>query len=105
MNLAHHPKKRLEIIVEAPALQRVLKALDQADVSGYTVVPALQGRGSHGGWNRDDSLNNASHMVQVVCITSDHRAEAAVEAVYKIVKRQIGILLMSDVTVVRPEHF
>ena len=33
------------------------------------------------------------------------RAEAVVEAVYAIVKRQIGILSMSDVTVVRPEHF
>ena len=105
MNLAHHPKKRLEIIVEAPALHRVLEALDKADVSGYTVLPALEGRGNHGGWNRDDSFNNATNMVCVVCITSEHRAEAVVEAVYAIVKRQIGVLSMSDVTVVRPEHF
>lgn len=105
MNLAHHPKKRLEIFVEAPALHRVLEALDKQGVSGYTVLPATEGRGNHGGWHRDDSFNNASHMVSVVCVTSEHRAVAAVEAVYSIVKRQIGILTLSDVTVVRPDHF
>jgi nitrogen regulatory protein PII len=105
MNLAHHPKKRLEIIVEAPALTRVIEALNQAKVSGYTVLPALAGRGQHGGWNLDDSFNNASNMVCVVCITSEDRAEAVVAAVYAVVKKQIGILSLSDVLVVRPEHF
>jgi nitrogen regulatory protein PII len=105
MNLAHHSKKRIEIIVEAPALHVVLEALDGANVSGYTVLPALEGRGHHGGWNRDDSFNNASHMIMVVCITSEDKAEAAVASVYKIVQRQIAILSISDVTVVRPDHF
>jgi nitrogen regulatory protein PII len=105
MNLARHHKKRIEIIVEAPALQLVLEALNTAGVSGYTVLPALSGRGHHGTWNRDDSFNNASHMVAIVCVTSEDRAEAAVAAVYAIVERQIAILTLGDVEVVRPEHF
>lgn len=105
MKLATHARKRLEIIVEAPALHQVLKALDDAGVSGYTVLSAQEGRGHHGEWNRDDSFNNASHMVCVVCVTSEAKAEAAVESVYAIVKRQIAILSLSDVTVVRPDHF
>jgi nitrogen regulatory protein PII len=105
MNLARHARKRIEIIVEAPALHLVLTALDKAEVSGYTVLPALEGRGHHGTWNRDDSFNNASHMVAVVCITSESRAEAVVESVFGIVDRQIAILSLSDVMVVRPEHF
>jgi nitrogen regulatory protein PII len=105
MNLARHPKKRIEIIVEAPALHLVLEALDGAGVSGYTVFPALEGRGHHGGWTRDDSFNNASHMVAIVCITGEEKAEAAVAAVYAIVERQIAILSLCDVEVVRPEHF
>lgn len=105
MNLAHHPKKRIEIIVEAPALPRVIEALDQVEVSGYTVLPAIAGRGHHGGWRLDDSFNDASHMVSVVCVTAEEKAEAAVSAVYRVVQKQIGILTMSDVMVVRPEHF
>ena len=105
MTLVTYPKKRIEIIVEAPALSRVLKALDGTGVLGYTVVPALAGRGLGGQWTRDDSFNNASHMVSVVCIVDESLAEMAVTAVYAVVSAQIGILSVSDVSVMRKEHF
>jgi PII-like signaling protein len=105
MSLSTHSKKRVEIFVEAPALQLVLEALDGAGVQGYTVLQAIAGRGHMGDWQIDDSFNSASHMVAVVCLLDASRVEAAVNAVYDIVKRQIGVLSISDVLVLRPEHF
>jgi nitrogen regulatory protein PII len=105
MTLLTFPKKRIEIIVEAPALALVLEALDEAGVLGYTVLPALEGRGLAGHWTRDDSFNNASHMVSVVCIAEEALAEKAVTAVFAVVSTQIGILSVSDVSVMRKEHF
>jgi nitrogen regulatory protein PII len=105
MTLVTYPKKRIEIILEAPALSRVLKALDDAGAMGYTVIPALAGRGLGGQWTRDDSFNNASHMVNVVCIVDETLAEKAVSAVYTVVSAQIGIVSVSDVSVMRKEHF
>jgi nitrogen regulatory protein PII len=105
MTLVTYPKKRIEIVVEAPALSRVLTALDGAGVLGYTVIPALAGRGLGGQWTRDDSFNNASHMVSVVSIVDESLAEKAVSAVYAVVSAQIGILSVSDVSVMRKEHF
>ena len=100
-----HVKKRLEIIIEAPILRRVLNRLDDLNVTGYTVLPALAGRGQDGTWSRSGQVANTGRMVAVICITDAERAEEVLEAVYKIISRQMGIVTMSDVQVIRPERF
>lgn len=105
MSLPTHPKKRIEIIIEAPAAGRLLELLDGHAVTGYTVLPALAGRGHDGTWHRDDSFNNASHMVCIVCIMDERKSDAVLEAIYPVVSRQIGIVSISDVEVVRRDHF
>jgi nitrogen regulatory protein PII len=100
-----YPKKRIEIVVEAPALPRLLDRLDRAAVSGYTVIPALAGRGREGSWRGEGLAGDAGRMVIVVCITDATRVDAVLEAAYAIVSRQIGIVTMSDVSVIRAEHF
>lgn len=100
-----HLKKRLEIILEAPALNRLLDVLDRNEVSGYTVLPALAGRGRQGRWSRDGLVGTTGQMVVVVCVTSEHRVEAVLAAVRKLLVRQIGIVTISDVQVLRAEHF
>ncbi len=105
MSLATFPKKRLDIIIEAPALNRLLEQLSAMGVTGYTVFPALAGHGYDGQWQRDDSFNDASHMVMVSSIMDATKIDAVLEAAYIVVRRQIGIVTVSDVQVVRSEHF
>lgn len=100
-----HPKKRLELIIEAPALNRLLDLLDKQGVSGYTVLPALAGRGRQGRWSRDGLVGVAGQMIVVVCVTSEHRVPALMEAVSKFLARQIGVVTVSDVEVIRTDHF
>lgn len=100
-----HAKKRLEIIIERPVLRRVLSRLDDLNVTGYTVLPALAGRGQDGTWSRSGQITNTGDMVAIICITDTERAEEILEAVYKIVSRQIGIVALSDVQVVRSDRF
>lgn len=98
-------KKRLEIIVEEPILRRLTDALVAANVKGFTIVPALGGHGSEGPWHRENALSAAGHMVVLVCILDESLVEKVLEAAYRIVSRQIGIVTISDVEVVRPELF
>jgi nitrogen regulatory protein PII len=101
-----HPKKRIEIVVEAPALARLLDRLDAAAVTGYTVVPALAGRGIGGGvWRGEGLAGDAGRMVLVICITDAAKVDAVLETVHAIVTRQIGIVSVSDVQVIRADHF
>lgn len=97
------PKKRIEIIVEAPLLSRVIALLDELDVSGYTVFPAIAGRGSVGSWHRDSS--HVQPAKQILCIVDESREHEVLEPLFRLVSRQIGIITVSDVRVLRAEKF
>ena len=100
-----HPKKRIDIMVEAPLMQRVLNLLDQQNLSGYTVLPVLAGRGKDGAWHRDGVVGRAGALVMIFCIVDDQRIDEVLEPLFKLVSRQIGIVTVSDVHVIRAEHF
>lgn len=100
-----HRKKRLDIVIEAPMLRRLLALLDQLDASGYTVTPAIAGRGRGGSWHRDTIVGEAGRMVVVQCILDGTRVDEVLKPVFELVSRQIGIVTITDVEVIRPEHF
>ena len=100
-----HLKKRIDIMVEAPLMQRVLNLLDQQNVSGYTVLPVLAGRGKDGAWHRDGVVGRAGALVMIFCILDEQRVDEVLEPLFKLVSRQIGIVTVSDVQVIRAEHF
>ena len=103
--VATHLKKRIEIIVEAPALHRLTDRLDKAGVTGYTIVPTLAGRGRSGGWSAEGLAGDAGRLVMVISIVDPSRVDAVLEGVYGVLARQIGIVAVSDVQVIRADHF
>ena len=105
MTLTTHKKKRIEVMIEAPALSRITEVLDRLDATGYTVLPALAGRGLSGSWRRDDAFGDAARIVSVVCITDPSRVEGLLLAIRDVVERYIGIVSVCDVEVIRSEHF
>lgn len=100
-----HPKKRLEIFIEAPALNRVSHILDNSGVPGYTVLPVISGSGDSGPWTRDGLVSSAGGMVTIVCIVDEDQIDKLLDKVFKVVSRQIGIINVSDCQVVRDAKF
>lgn len=100
-----HIKKRIAIVIEQPALNRVLDKLDQLAVTGYTVYPVIAGRGREGSWRADGMVSDAGRMVSVVCICDPAKVESIVEPIFAIVSRQVGIITITDCEVLRQDHF
>ncbi len=100
-----HAKKRIDIVVEAPVLRRLEALLDEAGVTGYTVLPALAGRGHHGDWNREGLAGNAGRMLLVFCIVDKARVEPILESLQGIITRHTAILTVTDIEVIRGDHF
>ena len=100
-----YPKKRLSIIIEAPFLNRLLDLLDTHDVPGYTVLPALAGKGKSRSWRRDSLSSDANRMVQVLIVLDAEKVPAVLRMVRGVLERQMGIVTVSDVEVLRPELF
>lgn len=100
-----YPKKRIEIMVETPLMKRVIGILDEREVGGYTVLPVLAGKGKDGAWHRDGLVGRAGTLVMIFCIVDETRVNELLEAIFAVVEKQIGIVTLSEVQVIRREHF
>jgi PII-like signaling protein len=100
-----HPKKRIDLIIEAPLLRRITERIEKAGVSGYSVLPVIAGSGQSGSWSADGQIGAAGQMAAVVCIVDATKVDIVLEAVFEVVQRQIGLVTVSDVAVVRSDRF
>lgn len=98
-------KKRLEIVIEQPVLERLTRKLDELDLPGYTVMPAVSGRGRNGSWSRKGEISDSQRMFVLFAILDETALPAVLDAVYALVSAQIGIVTISDVEVIRADHF
>jgi len=100
-----HEAKRVEIIIEAPMARRLTKALRDAGVTGYTVLPVLGGSGRSGTWTREGQVSAAGGMVAVVCLIRADRLDGLLDAAFEVVEAHIGVVSITDAQVLRAERF
>lgn len=100
-----HAAKRVEIIIEAVMEHRLTGALEEAGVTGYTVLPVSGGSGRSGAWSREGQVGRAGGMVAVVCLIRPERVDALLEAAFAVVDRHIGVVCVTDAQVLRAERF
>ena len=100
-----HSAKRVEIIIEAPLERRLTDALNEAGVTGYTVLPVRGGSGRSGPWSRSGQVSVAGGMVAVVCLVRPDGVDALLNAAFAVVERHIGVVSVTDAQVIRPDRF
>ncbi|MFZ4748813.1 MAG: DUF190 domain-containing protein [Sphingomonas sp.] len=100
-----HPKKRIDLIVETPLKQRIIDCLDRANVSGYSVMPIVAGRGQDNSWTAEGQIGNSTQMVSIVCIADASKVDDLLGSLLDLISHQIGFVTISDVFVVRPDRF
>ena len=100
-----HKAKQVVITIEAPMQRRLRAALEQADVTGYSVLPVIGGSGRSGAWSAEGQVGLAGGMVQVSCIIRPDRLDGLLEAVFAVVERHIGVVTVTDCEVLRAERF
>jgi nitrogen regulatory protein PII len=100
-----HDAKRVEIIIEAVMERRLTDALNEAGVTGYTVLPVGGGSGRSGQWSREGQVSRAGGMVAVICLIRPERLDALLEAAFAVVERHIGVVSVTDAKVLRAERF
>ena len=100
-----HKAKRVAIIIEGIMQKRLTDAMSEVGVTGWSVLPVLGGSGRSGTWSRDGQIGRGSGMVQVVCIIRPERLDALLSAACQVVERNIGVVTVGDVEVLRAERF
>lgn len=100
-----HDAKRVEITIEKIMLSRLTAAIEKAGVSGYSVLPVFGGSGRSGAWTREGSVGRGDGMVQVICIIRPERLDALLDSTFEVVERHIGVVTITDCSVLRAERF
>ncbi|WP_427453854.1 DUF190 domain-containing protein [Litorimonas sp. WD9-15] len=100
-----HTKKRLELIIEKPALKRACRVLEEAGVKGYTTFSAMGGYGANTRWQRGTDLSASRDMVMIISVLDAKDMETAIGKLENLVGSHIGVLSLTDVQVLRPEKF
>ena len=100
-----HVAKRVEITIEAPMEKRLRRALTEAGVNGFTILPVRGGNGRSGEWSREGQVSRANGMVQFICIVRPDLLDTLVEAAFKVVEPHIGVVCITDCEVLRAERF
>ncbi|AXE64038.1 hypothetical protein BBF93_07250 [Hyphomonas sp. CACIAM 19H1] len=100
-----HVRYRCELIIERMAAPRACRILEEAGLTGYTVLPAISGLGRQTRWNRDSDISASSDMVVVVSIGAQEQIEAALKEIESLLSNHIGVLSICEVKVLRPDRF
>ncbi len=97
-------KKKIEVVVEATYLPRVIEAATKAGAKGYSVIPHLTGNGQHGA-RQGRGLSGAFENAMFISIVDKAIADEVVSNIQNAIGDAIGILYTSDVDVIRQDHF
>jgi nitrogen regulatory protein PII len=100
-----HDAKRVAIIIETPMKRRLVAAIEEAGVTGYSILPVEGGSGRSGPWSREGQVSRAGGMSQVICIIRPDRLDKLLEGIFSVVERHIGVVTVSDCQVLRAELF
>jgi len=100
-----HEAKRVEIIIEAVMERQIARALTQAGVTGFTMLPVLGGSGRSGAWTRDGELSRAGGMIAVICLIAPHRLDSLLDGLFPLLEDHIGVVSVTDTHILRAERF
>lgn len=87
--------KRLEIITEAREMREVTRVLAQQNVSGYTIVHDVTGRGERGE-QFGDELTGVFSNSYLLTTCAPEQLDELVEAIRPLLKKRGGVCLVSD---------
>jgi nitrogen regulatory protein PII len=99
-----HPKKRIEIVVEASCASKILEMIEATGAKGYTLLNEVSGKG-HRGVRNDSHLTDVFRNVLIIVIAAESIALEIIRKSQPLLENYAGIVTVSDVEVVRNEHF
>lgn len=88
--------KKIEIIVESIYIKRVLDLFAKKEITGYTIIRDIEGRGGHGLKTADEVTDVGSNSY-IFTVCEDEKFKNMIEDVRSFIKRHGGKCIITDV--------
>ena len=95
--------KKIEFIIRKPHLSKFLEILDKQNISGYTIIDNVMGKGSKGDmtWNEiTDSFKN----VYIFTLCEEEKAQEIIDNLYPFFKKYGGIYFLTDSYIIEKNY-
>ena len=100
-----HPRKKIEILVDAPLLSRIQQLAKDAEVSGYTLQRTIGGEGGQGRWRAEEVTGGAGSKLVFATIVDDETADRFLTDLEPLLSEYGLLVTVSPVEVIRGERF
>ena len=89
--------KKIEIIITATFVRKTLDILTELNVSGYTEIDVVKGKGTRSGEVFDKGNIPVYKNAFIVIVCSPDKASQVIEKLDDMIQKNGGLLLISDV--------
>jgi nitrogen regulatory protein PII len=103
--ITYHPMKKIEIIVRGDKESYVRDLLDQAKVTGYTIIRDVAGMGHHGFHEGRLLFNETTSLVMFMAVGPNSVIRQITNGLKPVFEKSSGVMFFSDVEVVRMDYF
>lgn len=97
--------KKLEIILSGEHQAFATDLLDNAGVTGYTIINNLSGKGRHGFHEGHLMFNEEDVLIMVIAVVPDELVETILEGLEPFYSEHSGVVFITDIQVTRLVKF
>ena len=103
--LTLHPMKEVRVIINGEHRAFVTDLLNKVNVTGYTIIGNVAGKGHHGVHEAHFMFNDTESLVMIMSVVPEEKVEPILAGLKPLFDRHSGVMFVSDVAVSRGEYF
>ena len=104
-NLNFNAVKKLEVILSGEHQAFATDLLDNAGVTGYTIINNLSGKGRHGFHEGHLMFNEEDVLIMIIVAIPEELVEPILEGLEPFYSEHTGVVFISDIQVARLGKF
>ncbi len=103
--LTLHPMKEIRVIVAGEHRAFVTDLFDNMNVTGYTIIGNISGKGHHGFREAHFMFSEQESLVMIMTVVPEQKVEPILAGLRPLFDRHSGVMFVTDVAVSRSEYF
>lgn len=100
-----HPMKKIEVIVSGESEGLISNMLNNANISGFTLLRNVSGKGHHGFREGKLLFNDKAVLVMFIAVAPEEAIESIAFGMKSLLEENSGVMFVSDVSVARVDYF
>ncbi len=104
-NVTLHKMKKIEVIVPGENEALLSTMLNEANVSGFTVIRNVSGKGHHGFHEGKLLFNDKAVLVMFIAVAPEEAIATIATGMKSFLENSSGVMFVSDVSVARVDYF